>query len=217
MAPPCPCSVGAVRRQVRPRLGAGRALVLALWTLGACQGLSERGTAPPPEAPGAVDQRATDAREADAPPPRPRSKPAPPPAAVSRPGPPRPPQPPARVALDLASLEGLTPGEVGRRLGRPWWRHDEPPARVWTYVAGPCILQLFFYPELQFEERRVLAYDLDPGSEAAGAAEQCLIALQRNATEGVPAATPTGPGPVRPTVEGAASRANFWAKQGGPV
>ena len=198
MVSPFFSSMDAAGGPERPRPGWRGALALAVCVVAAaCQAFPERGTAPPPTA---EDAPPPPGSAAMVPPPAP--KPPSPPAVARAEGPPRPPRPPVRVGLDLAMLEGLTPEEVSRRLGRPWWRHDEPPARVWTYVAGPCILQLFFYPELQFEERRVLAYDLDPGSDAAGAAAQCRVALHRRApmSAPTPAVTPVGPepGPARP-------------------
>lgn len=98
-------------------------------------------------------------------------------AAATAPLPSPPPRKPARPALDGEALVGLTMAEAWELLAAPSDTAQESPATVWTYQHAGCRLELFFYFDLESEEQRTLAYDLDAGTEAAGNTRFCLQEL----------------------------------------
>lgn len=72
-------------------------------------------------------------------------RPAPPPPSSPLVAVPPPPSPPPRPAL--ADLVGLSDLAVVARLGHADRRRRDPPAEVWQYLTGSCILDLFLYPD----------------------------------------------------------------------
>lgn len=48
---------------------------------------------------------------------------------------------------DLGRLRSLSSREVLSLLGDPDFRRDEPPAQLWQYRAGACVLDVFLYAE----------------------------------------------------------------------
>jgi hypothetical protein len=76
-------------------------------------------------------------------------------------------------------LIGLRPGELERRLGSPALLRREPPAQVWQYRPGACVLDVFLYerdggPVVVHLEARDL-------SAAVVTTAPCLAAQQRRA------------------------------------
>lgn len=57
------------------------------------------------------------------------------------------------------TLVGLSPHETHLRLGEPTVVREDPPATIWTYHAGPCVLSLYLYSNVKTRELRVLAFD----------------------------------------------------------
>jgi hypothetical protein len=99
--------------------------------------------------------------------------------------PPRPDEKPGPPAPSGQDLVGLTTAETFQLLARPKETAKESPATVWTYEQAGCRLELFFYFDLESQEQRTLAFDLDPGGDAIGAEAFCLRSF---ATRGAEAA-----------------------------
>ena len=58
------------------------------------------------------------------------------------------------------TLIGLGPYETEMRIGSPQAGNQEPPATIWTYTSGPCVLNLFLYANVETRELKVLSYDV---------------------------------------------------------
>ena len=93
--------------------------------------------------------------------------------------PPKPPQPPQRVELDEQRLTGLTTKQTWDVLGPPSEVEEQAPATVWTYEASGCRLELFFYFDLESQEQRTLALDLEAASDFVGSRPFCWYTLAK--------------------------------------
>jgi len=51
------------------------------------------------------------------------------------------------TAADPLRLAGLSAAELKRVLGEPDFAREEPPAAVWQYRGGDCVLDVFLYGE----------------------------------------------------------------------
>ncbi len=71
-------------------------------------------------------------------------------------------------------LIGLDSGRIVALLGPPAAQAEVSPAQVWTYNGKACVLQLFFYPEINTKEFRALTYEMPTGGETEAAREKCL-------------------------------------------
>lgn len=145
-------------------------LALLVMTLAACEafppGAERSGPAPDREAEAATEAVQTDPEGAPAPE-----------ATRPAPLPPRPSAPPPRGRLDAERLTGLTTEQAWELLGPPSDVKQESPAIVWTYAVAGCRLELFFYFDLESQEQRTLALDLEPGDERVGSRATCLHIL----------------------------------------
>jgi len=87
--------------------------------------------------------------------------------------------------LDPKSLVGLNFEQMQSLLGEPNGRGDRPPGKVWTYSTDSCVLNVFFYADINTREFRALTYEIDSGapreSDSAKldeeASNQCLQQL----------------------------------------
>lgn len=112
-------------------------------------------------------------------------------APVAEPEPPReprksPPTPAPKPEIPRVvtqELTGLTPEQAELLLGPPDQRSEEPPAVVWTYIAGPCRLELFFYYDLESQQQRSLTFDLALGHEGRGTEAFCFALLARRGAQ----------------------------------
>jgi len=93
--------------------------------------------------------------------------------------PPKPPQPPQRVELDEQRLTGLTTKQTWDVLGPPSEVEEQAPATVWTYEVSGCRLELFFYFDLESQEQRTLALDLEAASDFVGSRPFCWYILAK--------------------------------------
>jgi hypothetical protein len=59
------------------------------------------------------------------------------------------------VGLDFNATKAL--------LGEPALQADEPPAKIWAYNGGTCMLHVFFYPSVGDNIFRVLTYEVRGG------------------------------------------------------
>ncbi|MGH6933562.1 MAG: hypothetical protein ACREEE_14140 [Dongiaceae bacterium] len=97
---------------------------------------------------------------------------------------------PSRKPAELAALWSFDPKQLiglGFRdaealLGEPVWRGERPPAKVWTYSGENCVLNIFFYADINTREFRSLTYEIKDGSPAEEEEQltnQCLARLIR--------------------------------------
>lgn len=93
--------------------------------------------------------------------------------------PPKPRTLPPRPSLNEARLTGLTTNQAWDLLGPPSAVEQQSPATVWTYDVGGCRLDLFFYFDLESQEQRTLALDLESGSDSVGSRPYCWYALAK--------------------------------------
>jgi hypothetical protein len=61
---------------------------------------------------------------------------------------------------DPEQLVGLDFDATKALLGDPAIKLEKPPAKVWAYAGGNCMFNLFFYPSVDDEVFRVLAYEV---------------------------------------------------------
>lgn len=92
----------------------------------------------------------------------------------------RPPSPePTRTAPgpDPSQLVGLGPVQLEALLGPPHAVHDEPPAKVWSYRAGQCSLDVFFFMNVETKAMKALAYDLKPPQSTPAGRSDCFDSI----------------------------------------
>jgi hypothetical protein len=84
--------------------------------------------------------------------------------------------------LDPKALVGLGFRETEALLGTPTRQEERPPAKIWTYESGDCVLSIFFYADINTREFRALTYDLKENysTNDGGAANQCLSHWMRH-------------------------------------
>lgn len=95
---------------------------------------------------------------------------------------PRPSRPIPADAPTPDDIAGKTPILVRGRLGAPSLTRREPPAEVWQYAGGDCVIDIVFYPPPQAEGLRaahLASRDLDgrplPPADCLG-----LLAAERD-------------------------------------
>ncbi|MHA1601178.1 MAG: hypothetical protein ACTSW2_10155 [Alphaproteobacteria bacterium] len=64
------------------------------------------------------------------------------------------------VGLDFNATKAL--------LGDPALQLEEPPAKIWAYNGGSCMLNVFFYPSVGDSVFRVLTYEVRDGDIEQG-------------------------------------------------
>lgn len=75
------------------------------------------------------------------------------------------------VGLDFNATKAL--------LGDPALQLEEPPAKIWAYNGGSCMLNVFFYPSVGDSVFRVLTYEVRGGDIKQGAAATDLSAATK--------------------------------------
>ena len=126
----------------------------------------------PPEPPPPVTASEPPAEETPA-----VTKTAPPPTAKPRPPAAATPARP-KPAVDHRVLIGQGEEDVTRMLGEPREVRNDPPAMVWSYGAGECKLDVFFYLDLKSQDFRALAYNFDPNATSDTSKNVCLEKIQ---------------------------------------
>jgi hypothetical protein len=53
----------------------------------------------------------------------------------------------AELTANPARFEGMTGSDVLGLMGAPSYRRTEPPAQVWQFYGGACVLDLFLYQQ----------------------------------------------------------------------
>ncbi|MCC7015620.1 MAG: hypothetical protein IT564_00250 [Rhodospirillales bacterium] len=56
-------------------------------------------------------------------------------------------RPETPAPADASALVGRNAREVAELLGEPQLKRRDPPAELWQYRAGPCVLDLFLYAD----------------------------------------------------------------------
>ena len=80
------------------------------------------------------------------------------------------------VKLTEDSLIGIEPADAMGLFGIPEIR-DEAPAQVWEYRRGGCLLEIYFYLDLESDNLRSLTYELEAGEPSEAARQACLTRL----------------------------------------
>ena len=75
------------------------------------------------------------------------------------------------VGADPLRLVGLDFDGTKALLGDPAARMDQPPAKIWAYTSGGCMFSVFFYPNVDDQVFRVLAFEVTDEAVAPGATE----------------------------------------------
>jgi hypothetical protein len=69
------------------------------------------------------------------------------------------------VDADPQQLVGLDFDGTKALLGDPVAKMEQPPAKVWAYAGGGCMLSVFFYPSVDDRGFRVLAYEITDAAD----------------------------------------------------
>jgi hypothetical protein len=69
----------------------------------------------------------------------------------------------ASPQLDPKKLVGLNFEQIQSLLGEPSGRGEKPPGKVWTYSTDSCVLNVFFYADINTREFRALTYEIGDG------------------------------------------------------
>jgi len=70
---------------------------------------------------------------------------------------------PVTVEEFMSPLVGLNFEQIQTLLGEPSGRGEKPPGKVWTYSTDSCVLNVFFYADINTREFRALTYEIDNG------------------------------------------------------
>lgn len=82
---------------------------------------------------------------------------------------------PRPKAVDLI---GFTEGQALALLGRPQARHDDPPARIWRYASDGCVVDVYFYLDVQKNTFHVLHYTTPNNPASDEFLQHCLQAVR---------------------------------------
>jgi hypothetical protein len=69
------------------------------------------------------------------------------------------------AGADPQLLVGLDFDATKALLGDPVARMEQPPAKVWSYTGGGCLFSVYFYPSVNDQGFRVLAYEVTDGAD----------------------------------------------------
>lgn len=69
------------------------------------------------------------------------------------------------VDADPGRLVGLDFDGTKALLGDPVAKMEQPPAKVWAYAGGGCLFSVYFYPSVNDQGFRVLAYEVTDGAD----------------------------------------------------
>jgi hypothetical protein len=72
------------------------------------------------------------------------------------------------VDADPQQLVGLDFNGAKALLGDPAVQIEQPPAKVWAYAGGGCKFSVFFYPSVDGEIFRVLAFEVTDEADILG-------------------------------------------------
>jgi hypothetical protein len=75
-------------------------------------------------------------------------------------------------------LKSKAESEVVAILGRPVATRSEGTGTVWTYRAGTCSLDVYFFLDVADNQRRALSYEMAPAGAEDDASQSCYMALK---------------------------------------
>jgi len=75
-------------------------------------------------------------------------------------------------------LKSKAESEVVTLLGRPVTTRSEGTGTVWTYRAGTCSLDVYFFLDVADNQRRALSYEMLPAGAEDDATQTCYKALK---------------------------------------
>jgi hypothetical protein len=75
-------------------------------------------------------------------------------------------------------LKSKTETEIVKLLGRPATMRAEGTGTVWTYRAGTCSLDVYFFLDVADNQRRALSYEILPAPGGLDPGEDCYKALK---------------------------------------
>lgn len=75
-------------------------------------------------------------------------------------------------------LRGQTEIQVMAALGSPATTRAEGASTIWSYKAGECALDIYFFLDVADNQRRALSYELATPQQGTPAAERCYQALK---------------------------------------
>lgn len=87
------------------------------------------------------------------------------------------PEPITASAATPEELKSKAESEVATLLGRPAATRREGTGTIWTYRAGTCSLDVYFFLDVADNQRRALSYEVLPEGEDA-AIQSCYKALK---------------------------------------
>lgn len=87
--------------------------------------------------------------------------------------PPPPPAAPEPTRFNPERLIGLSADEVERLLGRPSAVDEVPPARIWRYAQGDCVLRIQMFMEMNTRSFRTLSYELNSTGVKPDVDDEC--------------------------------------------
>lgn len=85
---------------------------------------------------------------------------------------------PLFVATSPDELKSKAEFEVAKLLGRPVTTRSEGTGTIWTYRAGTCSLDVYFFLDVADNQRRALSYEMLPEGADDEAIQSCYKALK---------------------------------------
>ena len=79
--------------------------------------------------------------------------------------------------LQIDQLVGLDFDATQALLGEPVLDEVQAPARVWAYSGSGCVLNIFFYPNVDGSTYRALTYEVKGGDDSVEFRERCFAEL----------------------------------------
>ena len=78
---------------------------------------------------------------------------------------------------DIEKLVGLDFDATQELLGEPALDEVQPPARVWAYNGTGCVLNIFFYPNVDGQSYRALTYEVKGAEGSPERVRSCFAEL----------------------------------------
>lgn len=85
---------------------------------------------------------------------------------------------PLSAATSPDELKSKAEAEVAKLLGRPVSTRREGTGTVWTYRAGTCSLDVYFFLDVADNQRRALSYEMLPEGAGDEAIQSCYKTLK---------------------------------------
>ena len=86
----------------------------------------------------------------------------------------------AELEADPKQLIGLDTSATTALLGKPAAQEEKPPARVWTYNGKDCVLNIFFYADINTRQFHALTYEIKNDDQSDTGKRHCMGELMRH-------------------------------------